>query len=94
MSKFFFSSIFALAALSLVLAGPLWAADEPGEEQPAAVGFKHLLKYQFEPGEVLRTEIVHRATVQTTIQGNSQTAETHSKSIKSWEVTDVTDKAS
>jgi hypothetical protein len=36
--------------------------------------------------ELVRTEIVHRATVQTTIQGTSQTAETQSKSIKAWHI--------
>ena len=34
---------------------------------------------------------MHRATVQTTIQGTSQTAETHSKSIKRWRVDNVAD---
>jgi hypothetical protein len=48
------------------------------------------LKYKFEPGEVLRSEIVHRAAVQTTIDGTTQKAETQSKSIKIWRINDVT----
>ncbi len=34
---------------------------------------------------------MHRATVQTTIQGTSQTAETHSTSVKHWVIDDVAD---
>ncbi len=66
----------------------------PAKAKPAApapnAGQKFNLKYKFTAGEVVRTEIVHRATVQTTIQGTSQTAETLSKSIKAWQVNDVT----
>ena len=61
-------------------------AEDEGSPGDAA---KYDLKYQFTPGEVLRTEIVHRATVQTTIQGTSQTAETQSTSIKAWQIHDV-----
>jgi hypothetical protein len=81
----------ALVALAVVAGMSRAWAEEPAVAEPKSVGFKHDLEYRFAPGEVLRTEIVHRATVQTSIQGNSQTAETLSKSIKSWEVTDVTD---
>ena len=41
-------------------------------------------------GEILRSEIVHRATVETSVEGTSQTAETRSMSIKAWKVTEVT----
>lgn len=91
MLKFFSCIVVALAALSVLRQS--WAddqADDPAAE-PAAFGFKYDLAYRFTPGEVLRSEIVHRATVQTSIQGNTQTAETLSKSIKRWEVGDVTE---
>ena len=65
------------------------AKAKPASPAPGA-GQKFNLKYKFTAGEVVRTEIVHRATVQTTIQGTSQTAETLSKSIKAWQVNDVT----
>jgi len=65
------------------------AAAKPAPAAPSA-GEKFNLKYKFTPGEILRSEIVHRATVQTTIQGTSQTAETLSKSIKVWQVNEVT----
>jgi hypothetical protein len=48
------------------------------------------LKYKLKVGEIIRCEVVHRATVETTIQENSQTSETRSKSIKAWKVTAAT----
>jgi hypothetical protein len=76
------------------------ADDEPAgtEPEPATTASEpdpdanntYDLKYKFTPGEVLRTEVVHRATVQTTIQGTAQTAETNSQSIKVWQVNEVT----
>jgi hypothetical protein len=50
---------------------------------------KYDLKYYFKPGEIVRSEVLHKATVETTIQGNSQTAETRTTSIKAWKVQDV-----
>jgi len=83
-----------LSTLALLAGFSLSRANEPSDEPPAApapFGFKYDLKYRFAPDEVLRSEIVHRATVQTSIQGNSQTAETLSKSVKRWEVGEVTE---
>lgn len=50
---------------------------------------KHLLRYQFKPGETLRSKIIHQAQVRTTIEGSSQTASTVSKSTKVWYVNEV-----
>ncbi|MBI3840017.1 MAG: hypothetical protein HY288_19010, partial [Planctomycetia bacterium] len=83
MLKFFPCLLLAFAALSGMPQS--WAddqADEPAEAPAPFGGVTYDLEYRFTPGEVLRTEIVHRATVQTSIQGTSQTAETLSKSIK------------
>jgi hypothetical protein len=63
--------------------------EEAQSSRPTAGVAKYDLKYKFTPGETLRSEVVHRATVQTTIQGTSQTAETESKSIKVWKVQKV-----
>ena len=57
----------------------------------AAEDEKHLLRYQFTPGETLRTKVVHQATVRTTVEGTSQTASTVSKSTKVWFVNEVDD---
>ncbi len=61
------------------------------ENTPAADSQQYELRYKFSPGETLRWEVVHRATVQTTIQGSSQTAETRSKSVKRWVIDEVAD---
>jgi hypothetical protein len=56
----------------------------------ATANSKYSLTYKFKAGEVIRWEVVHRAVVDTTIQGTNQTAETRSTSVKAWQVTDVT----
>jgi hypothetical protein len=92
MLKTFSCALVALAGLWGL--SQSWAddrADEPAKALTPFGGLKYDLEYRFTPGEVLRSEIVHRATVQTSIQGNSQTAETLSKSVKRWEVDDTTD---
>jgi hypothetical protein len=52
---------------------------------------KYDLQYKFAPGEVVRWEVIHQATVKTKIEGTSQTAETVSLSLKRWEVGDVSE---
>ncbi len=64
-------------------------AASPAKADATTNSQKYDLKYKFKPGEVLTTEVVHRASVRTTIQGTTQTAETQSKSIKSWKVEGV-----
>jgi len=64
-------------------------ADEAETERPAPPQRLYDLRYKFEAGETVRTEVVHRATVETTIQGTAQTAETRSRSIKAWKITNV-----
>jgi len=46
----------------------------------------YTLRYRFQPGEVVRWEVEHRATVRTTVGGTTQTAETRSRSLKVWRV--------
>lgn len=80
------------AALFLVLsvASPITADDSDGADNAE----KYLLRYQFKPGETVRWRVVHLAKVKTTVGGTTQTAETVSKSIKAWKVTDVTESGS
>ncbi len=73
-------------ALALVLVGLSVARAEDAA--------KYDLKYKLHAGEVLRHEVVHKATVQTTIKGTSQTAETRTASVKLWKVDDVKDDGS
>lgn len=74
------------AALFVILSATATANETEAE--------KHLLRYQFKPGETVRWRVVHLAKVKTTVGGTTQTAETVSKSIKAWTVTDVTDAGS
>ena len=87
----------ALALAALLLGVPASAADKaaaakkadarPADATPkSAQAEKYDLQYKFEPGEVIRWEVVHRAAVDSTIKGTNQTAETRSISIKAWKV--------
>jgi hypothetical protein len=65
----------------------LWAAspDSFAQDPPTT----YVLAYKFQAGEDLRWDVVHQATVQTTIQGTTQSARTKSESVKAWHVTGV-----
>jgi len=69
------------------------AADDASREQPTdetvAAETRVMLRYQFEPGETVRWKVVHRGSTETKIQGNTQSSESRSESIKVWQVTDV-----
>ena len=100
MSKHFWT---ALLLAFLWSGAPLFAADKPkagkstggqatrGTQDTATRGTRVDLKYKFTPGETLETEVVQRTKVKTTVQGTTQTAESHSTSVKVWQITDVTD---
>lgn len=79
MNRIFVSALGLLLSLTVTL-----TADETSPE-------KYELRYKFAPGEVLMTEVVHRANVRTTIQGTTQTAETRSCSTKMWKIDSVDD---
>jgi hypothetical protein len=70
----------------LSAAGLAQEAGEPATEPP---GELFDLRYQFQPGETIRWQVEHRATVKTTIRGTTQTAKTRSESVKVWKVSDV-----
>ncbi len=81
--------------LFLLCAACASAADEsaaPVQESPEKGAHTYLLRYHFEPGEILRWKVVHRALVNTTVSGTSQTAETTSTSVKLWKVLPATDR--
>jgi len=70
------------APLKETAAKPVRTTPPPGEPT-------YVLVYKFRPGETVRTRVVHRATVDTAIQGTSQTAETRTSSIKVWKINNV-----
>jgi len=83
-----FVLLFCVAALSwLAHQASSRADDAPSAAQPDAK--KYTLQYKFKPGEVIRTQVLHRVSLDTTIAGSTQTAETTSGSVKVWKITDV-----
>ncbi|MCS7238398.1 MAG: hypothetical protein NZ899_09015 [Thermoguttaceae bacterium] len=60
----------------------------PGNQQaagPSETG-PYLLRYRFQPGEIVRWEVVQQARVKTTVGGTTQTAESVARSVKLWKV--------
>ena len=72
----------AIVALSAAAGNP-----ETGAQDAAPA--KYLLRYKFRPGETLRWKVVHRATVDATVSGVSQTTEAVTVSTKVWKVRKV-----
>jgi hypothetical protein len=72
----------AIVALSAAAAGPETAAQD-------AAPAKYLLRYKFRPNDSLRWKVVHRATVEATVSGVSQTTEAITVSTKLWKVRKV-----
>jgi hypothetical protein len=69
------------------------AQDDVAERYEAAkrraADATYELRYRFVTGETLRWKVVHLATTETTIQGNTQTSQSRSVSTKVWQVTSV-----
>lgn len=66
-------------ALSTLLAAPAAAEDDA----------KYTLRYKLATGDVLRYEIVHNASIRSSMDGTTQRVETRSESVKAWKVIDV-----
>lgn len=80
--------ILALCVFCGTRAASLAADDNSAADKNAPAG-KHLLRYKFSPGEIIRWQVEHRAQVRTTVSGTTQTAETYSGSVKVWQVSQV-----
>ena len=65
-----------------------WKAAKPtsAATQPAE---KHLLRYKFAAGEVLRYDVVQRTRERVTMKQVTQDLEVRNQSLKAWKVTDV-----
>jgi hypothetical protein len=74
--------------LSAMLITTTIHADDSAAPPPPTTA-KFTLRYKFQPGEVIRTQVWHRANSETTISGSTQTAETTSGSVKVWRIKDV-----
>lgn len=78
------SSFVALSSLVVLFCVSALFADQGTAE-------KHLLQYQFSPGELFRTRVTHLVSLETTIQGVTETARTRSVSVKAWNVHEVSE---
>ncbi len=77
-----FVGLLLIAALPCPAA---WAAGKAGQDDT-----KHLLRYKFKAGEVIRYEVDQRSRVRNTMEGTTQEAQTKTVSLKVWKVIDVT----
>lgn len=75
----------AMSLLAVVSAGAAASSSE------SSTGQTYALEYRFAPGETIRSEVVHRASVNITITGNNQQTETRSGSVKTWKILDASD---
>lgn len=73
----------ALRLLSFALLTALAASATADEAKT------YTLRYKFQPGDVIRYEVDHRADIQSTMEKTSQRAQTRSESLKAWKVIDV-----
>lgn len=77
-----------LTCLCAFVAGAnLAMADDSAPAAPS--GPKYALRYKFQVGETVRTKVLQRVVLDTTISGTTQTAETTSGSVKVWHITTV-----
>lgn len=81
----------ACFSVLVLAASPASAADQaPAKDAntktPSA---KHTLRYKFRPGEQLKWTVDQRVSVETTVSGNTQTAEMATTSTKVWRIKDV-----
>jgi hypothetical protein len=89
------------ALLSAMMAGrSAWADEKPATtagDEPALVARApekpkaktYDLRYKLKRGDVLRYAVTHRASIRSTIEQETQAAQTRTDSIKAWKVTDV-----
>jgi len=76
------------AALVLLVAASA-IATSPETSSSEAPGKKYTLRYKFGPDQTLRWKVVHRARVDASVGGVSQTTESVSNSVKVWKVRKV-----
>ncbi|MCY2988318.1 MAG: hypothetical protein NTY19_10715 [Planctomycetota bacterium] len=91
MTRFSMFRSVALAGL-LLLATVLPAsatADAPQAKDTANSEETHRLQYKFSAGEDFRLKVVHLATVETKVQGVTETVQTRSVSTKAWKIKSV-----
>lgn len=85
---------FALAVALLVFAVGHLQAEPTAAEKVAAATAKateetYDLRYKFSPSEIVRMKVIHLVTIETKIQGVTETAKTRSVSTRKWNIENV-----
>jgi hypothetical protein len=87
------ASLIVAAAANVAVADKKSSSKETGpvpdaksSEKPAKT---YDLRYKLKRGDVLRYEVSHRASIRSTIEQQTQAAQTRTDSVKAWKVTDV-----
>ena len=93
MTRFSMFRSVALAGLSLLATAlpASKAADAPQAKDTANTKSEttHRLQYKFSAGEEFRLKVIHLATVETKVQGVTETVQTRSVSTKAWKIKSV-----
>ena len=84
----FWRHVAGLAGLMLFAAASA-VANSPETDKTQASGEKYTLRYKFGSDQTLRWKVVHRARVDATVGGVSQTTESVTSSVKVWKVRSV-----
>jgi len=81
--------VFWLLLAAILLQVPMAVCGAESAAASASEGAKYSLRYKFRPGEVIRTQVWHQVSLETTISGTTQTADTVSGSVKVWRILEV-----
>jgi hypothetical protein len=87
----FLVPVFSLVAVVVLPADEDDVATSLRQAKAELTSQNYLLRYIYQPGEVITYEIEHLATVDTTIAGNNQQTKMRSKSTRSLHVKNVND---
>jgi hypothetical protein len=68
---------------------PVANAGVEGATAKSAGAQEYLLRYKFQPGDVLRWTVVHRCQIRTSVSAVTKTAETATSSVKVWRVHEI-----
>ncbi|HTN75894.1 MAG TPA: hypothetical protein VL096_11635 [Pirellulaceae bacterium] len=78
-----------LATCSHAHADETPAAQRIAKATAKAADTTYDLHYKFSPSEIVRTKVIHLVTIETKVQGTTETAKTRSVSTRKWEIEDV-----
>jgi len=62
---------------------------EAAEATDTTAAKQYELRYKFKSGDVVRYDVIHRASIRSTIDDTTQAAQSRTDSVKAWKITDV-----